>query len=109
MVYRHQTQINAQLPGNIGQAEENTFNVRQYKKYFISMFLVYGMSLVCYTPYLVVSAIELKLLKHRFPALYAARGLAQRLMFVNSAINPIVYCWRFQAIRTAVKETARKL
>ena len=40
---------------------------------------------------------------------YAAIDLAEVLLHTNSALNPLLYCWRSQAIRSAVKETAQKL
>ncbi|XP_078345378.1 melanocortin receptor 4-like [Oculina patagonica] len=36
-------------------------------------------------------------------------NLATTLVFVNSSINPLLYCWRLRELRRAVVKTARKM
>ena len=102
---RHQaqigTQISTQQDGNSG------LNLAQYKKFFVSMILIYCVFLLCFIPILVLNAISLT--GDEGALTHSASDLAESLVFMNSTLDPIVYCWRFPTIRAAVKETIRKL
>ena len=108
VVRRHQAQINAQMPGQIGQQQrENSFDMIAFIKSFLDMLVIYFLFLVQFAPQLVIGLI---LLTHdpTVPILIAV-DLTQAFLLVNSALNPLLYCWRFQDIRYAVKETAQKV
>ena len=108
VVRRHQAQISAQIPGQIGpQQDEISFNMKAFKKSFVDMLVIYVFFLVHFTPQMVVSLIALT--RGWTIQVYAAADLAEALVLVNSALNPLLYCWRSQAIRSAVKETAQKV
>ena len=108
VVRRHQAQISAQIPGQIGpQQDENSFDMKVFKKSFVDMLVIYVLFLVHFTPHMVVSLIVLT--GGATIQVYAAVDLAETLVLLNSALNPLLYCWRSQAIRSAVKETAQKV
>ena len=108
VVRRHQAQISAQIPGQIGpQQDENSFDMKAFRKSFVDMLVIYVLFLVHFSPQVVVSLIVIT--RGATIQVYAAVDLAETLVLVNSALNPLLYCWRSQAIRSAVKETAQKV
>ena len=108
VVRRHQAQISAQIPRQIGQQQgENSFDMKVFKKSFVDMLVIYVLFLVHFTPLVVVSLIVLT--RGATIQVLAVSDLAETLLLVNSALNPLLYCWRSQAVRSAVKETAQKL
>ena len=108
VVRRHQAQISAQIPRQIGQQQgENSFDMKVFKKSFVDMLVIYVLFLVHFTPLVVVSLIVLT--RGATIQVLAVSDLAETLLLFNSALNPLLYCWRSQAVRSAVKETAQKL
>ena len=81
--------------------------MKAFRKSFVDMLVIYVLFLVHFTPHVVLSFILLA--DGAAVPVYAAADLAEALVLVNSALNPLLYCWRSQAIRSAVKETAQKL
>ena len=107
VVRRHQAQISAHVPGHIGQQQgENSFDMKVFKNSFVDMLVIYVLFLVHFTPLVVVNLIVLT--RGATIQVYAFSDLAEALVLLNSALNPLLYCWRSQAIRSAVKETAQK-
>ena len=108
VVRRHQAQINAQKPGQIGaQQDENSWDMKAFKKSFVDMLVIYFAFLVHFSPQVVVSLIVLA--DGVTIQVHIAVDLAETLVLLNSALNPLLYCWRSQAIRSAVKETVQKV
>ena len=102
VVRRHQTQIQAAQAGQ----QQDSLNIAQFKKSFVSMLLIYLVFLFCYIPYILVRGVILSA-----PLTVSRRSILEltfMLVSVNSTVNPFVYFWRFQRIRVAVTETARK-
>ena len=104
---RHQAQIHAQVQLQVGQEEGNSLNMAQYKKTFLNMLLIYGIFLFCYLPYLVVRAVVVN--TGLTPYTQSILEFTLVLLLLNSSLNPFIYCWRFQQIRSTVKETIRKM
>ena len=83
VVRRHQAQISAQIPGQIGpQQDENSFNMKAFKKSFVDMLVIYVLFLVQFTPEMVVSLIVLT--RGATIQVYAAADLSETLVLVNS-------------------------
>ena len=60
VVRRHQAQISAQIPGQIGpQQDENSFDMKAFKKSFVDMLAIYFVFLVHFTPYMIASFIRI--------------------------------------------------
>ena len=62
---------------------------------------------VCYLPF----GIAVALTPQRGMPLssYLARNFAVTIVYLNSSLNPLLYCWRIREVRQAVKETLRQL
>lgn len=104
VVRYHQNQIQCQLSQihNDGAME-----AARVKKSSLNAFFVYVISLACYLPSLVAGIPFLHDRLH-MPSLvaYYFSGI---LVFFNSSLNPLVYCWRYREIRVIVKSTVKKI
>ena len=97
---------------NVQQGQANTgsrmpLNLERYKKTVVSIALVQLALVICYFPF-----IAFRILFHlrRIPP-----GIdlilfdcTTTLVFLNSSLNPFLYCWRIKEIRQAVKATIRR-
>lgn len=80
-------------------------NMASFKSHALSAFWVYCLIVVCYLPYFcVVVVITLTGLSVAKRFLYEITAI---LVFINSSLNPLVYCWRLREIRNAVRKTVK--
>ena len=107
VVRRHEAQIHAQVQFQEQQMDEHSRNVASCKKSAITMFVVHCVFVLCYLPYvctvLILSIGDFSL-SQRF-----ALEVCTTVVFINSCVNPVLYCWRVSEIRKAMRETVRKL
>ena len=93
VVRHHQRQIQHQ------QGNDN-FGVSRFKKTALNTFFVYILLLFCYLPYVFVTCMAFAGLNFS-PSVYF---VVTTLVYLNSSLNPALYCWRDREIRTAVKK-----
>ena len=88
-----------------GQLNESSqLHVEKYKKTVSSALWVHFTLLACYLPYSIVSGLK-AITGDTFAV---AQGFTATLIFFNSSVNPVLYCWRMREVRQAVKETIRQ-
>ena len=88
-----------------GQLNESSqLHVEKYKKTVSSALWVHFTLLACYLPYSIVSGLK-AITGDTFAV---AQGFTATLIFFNSSVNPVLYCWRIREVRQAVKETIRQ-
>ena len=104
IVRRHTNEIQAQE-----QALHitNEFNMARFKKTAINTFLVYYFLLICYLPISVAWSLLILTGSNNSPPLLWR--LANTTVYLNSALNPFLYCWRLQAIRGPVMFLFKKI
>ena len=59
-----------------------------------------------YLPFMVV--IVFRLIHGNSLSLVRVEGLAACLVFLNSSLDPFIYCWKIKEVRQAVKMTVRR-
>ena len=99
---RHRLQIQVQI-----QAFEDTnarTNMASLRKSVFNAFVVFIVLVICYFPFLVVCIFSDKTGDVELLVL-----LSGTVVFLNSALNPILYCWRISEIRLALLQTIRRL
>ena len=90
---------NAHVPGHVNK-------VTSLKMSAFNAFIVFLALIICYSPYLVVFYVVTSV----DPIdMQIARSLTSTIVFINSSLNPFLYCWRVCEIRESVKQTCRKL
>lgn len=106
IVRRHRRQIQileraSHLAGNQTQAM-NSLDFAKYQKSTKTMFVVLGLFLLCYIPFLCVQ-IASKMVGYTSPIKVAIQ-FSGTVAFMNASFNPIVYCLRIQHLRCACRK-----
>ncbi|XP_032226348.1 beta-2 adrenergic receptor [Nematostella vectensis] len=120
---RHKVQIQTQRAqakaavnedSSSGQStSSDTVNMVRYRKSVTSMFVVYCLFVLCYTPYICVQITVLVSTLNLYDApleqayswrgLYVAVDVTETIVILNSLMNPFIYCWRMRDIRRAAR------
>lgn len=107
VVRKHQQQIYAQLGAMQAPSTGTARDMRmlRLKKSFVNTFVFYVILVMCYLPMYIL--LTLHGISHQpWPEEW---NFATTLIFMNSAINPFLYCWRLCDLREAVIQTVRRL
>ena len=106
-VRHHTNQIQAQVQ-QVQQATQNEdmANAARLKKSSLATFYVYFVYLVCYLPlYCVVFAQT----NGETPLLSHLSYFTRTLVYLNSSLNPLIYCWKMRHIRQTVMNILRNI
>ena len=106
VVRRHQRQINDQSEA-LSYLQSNTVNVLKCRKSTVTVLYIYGLFVIFYLPYFVVMVLQMNVVGFTI-TLRIACDYATTAVFMNSSLNPLVYCWRNREIRRAVKNILRR-
>ena len=82
-------------------SQPNALNMVRYRKALHSAVWVQLGLIVCYVPYFTL----IILCEVRCPNDIRIEGIAIVLVFLNSTLNPFLYCWKISEVRQAVKQT----
>ena len=107
LTLRHH-QIRVQDHVHQGQPSQRIpLNIARYRKTVTSALWVQLTLVVCYLPWGIVEALVTQ--KGLFSSFYLAFSCTLILIYLNSSLNPILYCWKIREVRQAVKDTIRHL
>lgn len=88
-------------------SEGALLNIARYRKTVHNALWVQVALGICYLPYIIMGAIvahgEIN------PFIYLAWTSAGTLVFLNSTLNPILYCWKMREVNQAVRDILRKI
>ena len=88
--------IQVQCQPTTNQNSSSSFSVGEYKRTVGNMVWVYCCLLVCYVPYY-LNLILLIAFDSR--ALVLAKNVTSIVIYSNSSLNPVIYCWKIKEIR----------
>ena len=80
-------------------------NLERYKRTVVNIALVQLALVICYFPFLIFRIVSHLKDIHHYLLWYFH---CTTLVFLNSSLNPFLYCWRIKEIRQAVKATIRR-
>ena len=105
-VRRHKNQIHSMQIRDETQSEELKSFIVLIKS-TVGIFYVYLVFLICYLPYLICKAV----LQIYGPSIVLKKLYLYSLTFVylNSSLNPVIYCWKMKHIRHAIIDILRKM
>ena len=103
VVKYHQNQIYSQNQLQNAQTREAH---KQRKSAYNSLF-VSVVFLACYFPFFPCTILYMT--NTTEISFIVAQFASEFLVFLNSSLNPLVYCWRYREIRQIVKNTAKKI
>ena len=86
-----------------GQPNRGTINIERYKKTVYSVLCVHLTVVACYLPYAMVTTV--KMVNGETSSTFLCEAFAATLVYFNSSLNPLLYCWKIREVREAVKET----
>ena len=89
------------------QSQAIPLNIARYKKAVYSAMWVQGTLVACYVPFGIVVALTPQ--RGMTLSVYLFRQLSATLVYLNSSLNPLLYCLKIREVRRAVKETLRQL
>ena len=103
---QNQSQVRQTLQQPAGLAGQ--LNIARYRKAVYSALWLQLTLVVCYVPFGIIVEV-LWLIQEFSPSMYLAEYIAGTLVFLNSSLNPILYCWEIREVRQAVKDTIRHI
>lgn len=88
-------------------SKRHNFNLTRYKQTVNNMLYVYFAFILCYLPlFCILIVIHVRGVNRTIKIL---RFLSASLIFVNSSLNPLLYCWKIREIRQVVLATTVKI
>ena len=107
IVRRHRFQIHAQQVQGSGQTEDETRTTFERQKPSVSgAFYIYVILLICYLPKIFSEFAGMKSKDRIFQILQQS---TVTLVFVNSCLNPLIYCWKLKHIRRTIRMILRNI
>lgn len=82
--------------------EESYLSINKYKKSVCAMRYIYVALMLCYIPITCVGILYIKNDPSLETILLPVGNFAFTLLFVNSSLNPVLYCWRIRQVRGAI-------
>ena len=103
---RHrQTQVQGHLQQD-QPSQTSQLNIARYRKAVFSALWVQLTLVVCNLPYGIVDV--LSTYAGISSSLYLAKQFTITFVYLNSTLNPILYCWKIREVKQAVKDTIRE-
>ena len=100
-VRRHRNQIQSlQVQQDEGQNHEMMANFARLVKLALGTFYVYLVFLLCYFPFTCVKIVMI--ISGFNTTTWHILHYSWTMVFLNSSLNPLIYCWRMRHIRHAV-------
>ena len=110
---RHQQ---AQVQNHVLRGQPNgrgtPLSMARYKKSVSSTLWVQLALAVCYIPLAIVAVLNVNErieVVHKAYEYDVAWSIASSLVYLNSSLNPILYCWKIREVRQQVKDTIKQL
>ena len=105
---RHKIQIEGLQIQEVQQGVQNgdLSNFLKLRKSALGTFYVCIVFMICYLPSYILYFFPLARPKSRI-SLYEAWLYATTLLFLNSSLNPIIYCWKMGSIRRTLMDIMR--
>ena len=103
-VRHHRNQIQALQEQQVAQ-NSHTANASRLRKSAVGVFYVYLVFWLCYVPQF--CSFALFAITGTSTGLNAFLMTSTTFLFLNSSLNPVVYCWKMRNIRRAVVDILR--
>ena len=105
-VRRHKNQIHSMQVQEVAHFDEIKHFIVLIKS-TVSIFYVYLLLLICYLPFFICKAV-IRIYGSSI-ALKQFLLYSMTLIFLNSSLNPVIYCWKMRHVRHAIVNILRKM
>ena len=105
-VRRHKNQIHSMQVQEVTHSDEIK-NFIVLMKSTVSIFYVYLVFLICYLPFFLCSAVI-----RIYGSSIASKKFflySMSLVYLNSSLNPVIYCWRMRHVRRTIMDKLPKI
>ena len=108
-ILRHQqAQVRDHVQLEQSSTVRNVLNIARYKKTVYSVAWIQFAMLACYGPNIVMAFLSrFRIIDYSTESMIAD-DVFLCLIFLNSSLNPVLYCWRIKDVRQEVKNTIRQ-
>ena len=103
IVQRHRVQIRSQEQATKSHVIQNRTEKMRLKQSALNTFVFYIFMIACYSP----SYILLFLFGISYSTWKTEWTISTTVVFMNSSLNPVLFCWRIRQLRVAAVKTAR--
>ena len=101
---QHQTSVQENVHQGMANAGGVPVNLKQYKRTVVSIALVQVALIACYVPFLItLMLVQLNSIPNNVFVL-----VSTTFLYLNSSLNPFLYCWRIKEVRQAVLGTIKR-
>lgn len=112
LIQRHRSRVEADLQtAQHAQATQHAqpelTSIAKYRSSTRTVIYLVLMMFISYSPYLFLN-IVLAVARRSDDRFKAAFNIAHTILFINSLMNPVFYCWKMRSIRKAIMETISK-
>ena len=100
----------AQIQDHVQQQQPSQtipLNIARYRKAVSSALYVQLALVLCYLPYAVLTALLNSAIVSS--SSFFAMEVTVTLVYLNSSLNPVLYCWKISGVKEAVKDTIRQV
>ena len=109
LIQRHRSRVEADLQtAQHAQATQHAqpelTSIAKYRSSTRTVIYLVLMMFISYSPYLFLN-IVLAVARRSDDRFKAAFNIAHTILFINSLMNPVFYCWKMRSIRKAIMET----
>ena len=106
-VRRHKNQIQALQVQEVARTAGEITNFSSLIKSVVGVFYVYLVFVACYSPFFICLAA----IKINGPTIALTRFslFSWTLVFLNSSLNPVIYCWKMRHIRQSIVDILRNM
>lgn len=105
---QHQAQVDDHVQRGQPNGGGIPINTARYKETVLSIAWVQLALVTCYIPYVICEVI-IKITGWSGLNAYHAWTFTTTLLYLNSSLNPILYFWKIEEVRQAVKDTANRV
>ena len=105
LLQQHKNQVQGHVQEGQSNGQGGAFNISRYKKTVSGIAWVQLTMAGCYTPFSVVGTLATYA---RITTGAIAYDSALTLLFLNSSLNPLLYCWTIREVKQIVKDILRR-
>ena len=102
----HQNQALDNLP------RISPLNLARHRNAVSSALWVQLTMVVCYLPHVIIGIVGVVLQDPNQPAsssLFLTKACTVTLVYLNSSLNPVLYCWKIRSVRNAMKARVKQV
>ena len=104
---QHQAQVRQHVGHEQANDGEISLNIERYKKIVCTIAYLQLALSFCYFPQLIFEILAMTTNRYKTGSIFNISALT--VIYFNSTLNPILFCWKIREVREAVKTTVKQI